>query len=67
MVQLERMVMEVSTEGGWMEQERETGEPATNSLSVTVATTSGLGTERETKILASQCEIYHHTMSMKTH
>ena len=42
-VQLEEMLMEVSTEGGKMEQERERGEPDTNSLSEAV--TSGLGTE----------------------
>ena len=48
------MVMEVSTEEGWMEQERETGEPDTNSLSVTLAATSGLGTKKETNLLASE-------------
>ena len=38
--------MEVSTEGGRMEQERERGGPETNSSSVRFTVTTGLGTER---------------------
>ena len=44
-VQWEEMLMEVSTEGGRTEQERERGEPDTNSLSEAVTITTGLGTE----------------------
>ena len=46
-VQLEEMAMEVSTEGGRTEQERERGEPDTNSLSEAVTITTGLGTDRK--------------------
>ena len=46
-VQWEEMLMEVSTEGGRTEQERERGEPDTNSLSEAVTITTDLGTERE--------------------
>ena len=35
----------VSTEAGWMEQERERLKPDTNSLSDAVNTTAGVGTE----------------------
>ena len=46
-VQLEEMLREVSTEGGRTEQEREIGEPDTNSLSEAVTITTGLGTDRK--------------------
>ena len=47
-LQLERTVVEVSTEGGWMEQVRVRPEPDTNSAGVgAVTVTIGLGTERE--------------------
>ena len=43
---MERTVVEVSTEGGWMEQLRERIEPDTN-IAGTVTVTIGLGTEVE--------------------
>ena len=45
---MERTVVEVSIEGGWMEQLRERSEPDTNSVAASAITvTIGLGTERE--------------------
>ena len=47
-LQLERTVIEVSTEGGWMEQLRVRLEPDTNSVAVGAVTiTIGPGTEVE--------------------
>ena len=46
-VQLEEMLMELSTEGERTEQERERGEPDADSLSEAVTITTGLGTERK--------------------
>ena len=43
---MERTVVELSTEGGWMEQLRERPEPDTNSVGA-VTVTIGLGTEVE--------------------
>ena len=43
---MEKTVVEVSTEGGWMEQLRERQEPDTNSVGA-VTVTIGLGTEVE--------------------
>ena len=51
-LQLERTVIEVSTEGGWMEQLRERPEPDTNLVGA-VTVTIGPGTEVERSYISS--------------